>query len=293
MSQCTTGRVYVLKFKSSKKVLFFWLQEPSEDKDEEICKKVNDLLNNPSASTSARSSGLGGHSLITDLPETDLHNLINNVSSSQLMQILSRVNGVSSNQLANLLNQSGSGSSKIGRHSSSRSSSTKASSNNSESSSSRTTASNSSTSQLPPAVTNTPVAPAANASSAIQLSDLQNIILGLNVQGKKEKVNVELTSIVNSEACKSLLENKEFMSKVKELLPDTSEAGAPESSLPQQVTSTIESIQFKSALNTFNSAFNSGLLGPLLQQFNMSEECIEAANKGGKGFIFVKIFNKK
>lgn len=278
VSQCTTGRVYVLKFRSSKKVLFFWLQEPSEDKDEEICKKVNDLLNNPSASTS-RSSG---HNLITDLPESEIHNLINNVNPSQLMQILSRVNGVSTNQLANLLNQSGS--SKIGRHSgsSSRSSSSKASSNNSESSS-RAAASSTTASAQSPATTNTPTAAQATGNapaSAIQLSDLQNIILGLNVQGKKEKVNVELGSIVNSEALKSLLGNKDFMDKVNALLPNISEAGQPEASLPEQLTSTIESVQFKSALSSFNSAFNSGLLAPLLQQFNMSDECIEAANKG-------------
>lgn len=68
--------------------------------------------------------------------------------------------------------------------------------------------------------------------------------------------------------------------EVKELIPDTSEAGLPERSLAEQVSSTIESVQFKSALNTFNSALQSGLLGPLIQQFNLSDACVEAANKG-------------
>ena len=42
---CTTGRVFVLKFKTSNKRMFFWMQEPKADKDEEFCKKVNESLN--------------------------------------------------------------------------------------------------------------------------------------------------------------------------------------------------------------------------------------------------------
>lgn len=283
VEQCTTGRVFVLKFKSTNKKCFYWMQEPKDDKDEDICKKVNEYLNNPSASASRNNSGLG-HSL-ADMPESDLHNLINNVSSQQLMQLLSRVNGVGSNQvLANLLSQSGSGSSRSSRHSGSSRSSTKqssssatSSSNNNQESSSTTT--NTST-QSPTTVTPTTTPVVSNQPGSIQLSDLQNIISGLAVgQGKKE-VSVDLASVVNSEALKTLLENKEFMDKVKELIPDTSEAGLPERSLPAQVTETIESVQFKSALGTFNSALQSGLLGPLVQQFNLSEACVEAANKG-------------
>ncbi|KAL3215937.1 hypothetical protein MRX96_033294 [Rhipicephalus microplus] len=47
VTQCTTGRVYVLKFKSSSRRCFYWMQEPKEDKDEELVRKVNEYLNNP------------------------------------------------------------------------------------------------------------------------------------------------------------------------------------------------------------------------------------------------------
>jgi 26S proteasome regulatory subunit N13 len=47
VQQSTTGRVFVLKFKTSSQRLFFWMQEPKDDKDDELAKKVTTTLNNP------------------------------------------------------------------------------------------------------------------------------------------------------------------------------------------------------------------------------------------------------
>merc|ERR1712106_429360 len=81
---CTTGRVFVLKFKTSNKRMFFWMQEPKSDKDEELCKKVNDNLNNPPAPGSARSgsglaSGLPAGLDFNNLGDSELQNLLNNL----------------------------------------------------------------------------------------------------------------------------------------------------------------------------------------------------------------------
>merc|ERR1719440_995 len=42
IEKCTTGRVYLLRFTSSDKKLFFWMQEPKSDKDAELIKKFNE-----------------------------------------------------------------------------------------------------------------------------------------------------------------------------------------------------------------------------------------------------------
>jgi len=62
--QCTTGRVFLLEWKTTHVRMFFWMQEPSTDKDEEILTKVNSLIN-PSgqtfATTHVASSPLPSH----------------------------------------------------------------------------------------------------------------------------------------------------------------------------------------------------------------------------------------
>eukprot|EP00667_Euglena_gracilis_P015502 EG_transcript_16126 len=47
VEKCTTGRVYMLDFKSAGRQLFYWLQEPSAEKDEDHCAKVNQFMNHP------------------------------------------------------------------------------------------------------------------------------------------------------------------------------------------------------------------------------------------------------
>jgi len=41
------NRIFLLEFKDSSKKHFFWMQEPSEDKDEEYLTKINQFINNP------------------------------------------------------------------------------------------------------------------------------------------------------------------------------------------------------------------------------------------------------
>ena len=57
-------RVYLLKWKDENRRVMFWMQDKSADKDEENCKQVNELCNNPAAVSAAvaaaRDSAAGG-----------------------------------------------------------------------------------------------------------------------------------------------------------------------------------------------------------------------------------------
>ncbi|OTF74139.1 proteasomal ubiquitin receptor ADRM1-like protein, partial [Euroglyphus maynei] len=214
--QCTTGRVFVLKFKTSSRRLFFWSQEPKDDKDDEIVSKINEYINNPMAATNAANrnsgagvgggSGGGGHSLMSpgDLglgSDEEFRNLFSNanMSAQQLMSMLDAGLAVvphgAASRLASLLG------------------SVQNASNNSGST--RTTGANSNGSS-PAATTQTPNttpalassetsntttggnnSPATTASTAgLQLSDLQNIISGLSTQSDSNQSDNDLNGIV-------------------------------------------------------------------------------------------------
>ncbi|KAH8387714.1 hypothetical protein KR093_009010 [Drosophila rubida] len=63
VDSCKTGRIYVLKFRRSPNRLFFWMQYPKYELDDDICSKVNELLLSNSNSDDEYTSSI--HSMNT------------------------------------------------------------------------------------------------------------------------------------------------------------------------------------------------------------------------------------
>lgn len=309
---CKTGRVFLLKFKSSSRKLFFWLQEPKTEKDDEWCRRVNEVMNNPPSMNNSGSGSRTGTGGSGGTDGGDLQYMLNNMSQQQLMQLfggVGQMGGLSS--LLGSINRPSSGTGSSTSSSSTRLSSTTTPSRTATSPGT-TPAANLTTPPATAAVPATPQAPkrptrsnskesspaatannttttgnttgstsATNANSRL-LTELQNYLSGINpsagggsaTAGRSR--NVDLSSAINSEAVGSILSDPEFVTALQNHLPDVDSVNNSK----DQLKDTLKSPQFQQALSMFSSALQSGQLGPVVSQFQMSPEVVAAANSG-------------
>ncbi|XP_070823722.1 proteasomal ubiquitin receptor ADRM1 isoform X1 [Chaetodon trifascialis] len=300
VNQCTTGRVYVLKFKAGSKRLFFWMQEPKTDKDDEHCRKVNEYLNNPPIPGAPGSGGGSGHELSALGGEGGLQNLLGNMSHNQLMQLIGPtglgglgLGALAGPGLANLLGSGGPATSS----SSSSSRSQSAAATPSSGGASRLSSSQAPTTPVTPAASavsptgvapstpasaQTPVVPASVGSPSphqpIQLSDLQSILATMNVPASAAAQGsaVDLASVCTPEMMAPILTNAEVQQRLLPFLP----SGESLLQSTEEIQNTLNSPQFQQAMSMFSSALASGQLGPLLSQFGLPTEAVDAANRG-------------
>ncbi|XP_041712375.1 proteasomal ubiquitin receptor ADRM1 [Coregonus clupeaformis] len=292
VNQCSTGRVFVLKFKAGSKRLFFWMQEPKTDKDEEYCRKVNEYLNNPPMPGALGSGGNSGHELSALGGEGGLQSLLGNMSHNQLMQLigptglggLGGLGALAGPGLASLLSSGG----PAAGNSSSSPSQSPAVTPTSTSAATRLGSSQVPTTPITPSATSAaspmasptiPVAPsiaagAASPTQPIQLSDLQSILATMNVPAAGQ--GVDLASVVTPEIMAPILANAEVQERLLPFLP--SGESLPHST--DELHNTLTSPQFQQAMSLFSSALASGQLGPLMNQFGLPTEAVDAANKG-------------
>lgn len=288
VKQCTTGRVFVLKFKSSTRKFFFWMQEPKTDKDEEYCKKVNESLNNPPTPGSSRGGG-GTGGLPSELAnitgDSDLQSMLGGMSQQQLMQLLGGMGMAGpGGGLSALMGRPGSAQSTAseppirvqsspGTRSTGGTSETPVQPRPATAAAlpSQTTASTSSTTTT----TTTAAGQAGQTRQQIQLSDLQNILSNMNVPTTTKEA-VDLSQALNPESMVPILANKEVQERLTKFLPEGQELPKSE----EELRNTISSPQFQQALNSFGSALQSGQLGPLMTQFGLGEDVANAAAQG-------------
>ncbi|EGI62589.1 PREDICTED: proteasomal ubiquitin receptor ADRM1-B isoform X1 [Acromyrmex echinatior] len=265
--QCKTGRVYLLRFKSSNKKFFFWLQDLKTDKDEEHCRKINDVLNNPPTPGSQRSGGTNA--------EGDLQNLLNNMSQQQLIQLFGGVGQIGG--LGSLLGTMNRPHGVQSTRASTTTSSTPATTNVTRPPHSLTpgpnTDSKSSSNNKSSTRTTTPSTPAATAaapSNRIQLSDLQNFLSEIPTPSRTEPavqrgVATELTNAIPT----AISTTESLESAMNVHLPPG-----------DNLSTTLSSPQFSQALSMFWSALQSGQAGPVIRQFGLGSDAVNAASSG-------------
>nr|XP_057906926.1 proteasomal ubiquitin receptor ADRM1-like [Doryrhamphus excisus] len=292
VSQCTTGRVFVLKFKTESKRLFFWMQEPKSDKDDEYCRKVNEYLNNPPI---PGAPGSGGHELSALGAEGGLQNLLGNMSHNQLMQLigtsgLGGLGALAGPGLANLLGGGGPTASSSSSSSRSQSAAATPSSGSAPRLSSShaapttpvtpaaTATSPASVAPSTPASAPTPPVPASVGSPPIQLSDLQSILATMNVPVAAAAPGsaVDLASVCTPDMMAPILANAEVQRRLLPFLP----SGESLAQSGEEIHNTLSSPQFQQHMSMFSSALASGQLGPLMSQFGLPADAVAAANRG-------------
>ena len=110
----------------------------------------------------------------------------------------------------------------------------------------------------------------------IQLMDLQSVLSGIKVPSSSKEPSIDLSSGITGEVIKPLLNNPEFVQKMKDLLPPSEETIDP----ANEISSTISSPQFKQALQLFSSGLQSAQLGPLIREFGLGDAAVAAATAG-------------
>ncbi|KAK5648423.1 hypothetical protein RI129_003315 [Pyrocoelia pectoralis] len=279
--QCTTGRAYLLKFKSSHRRFFFWLQEPRTDKDEDNCKRINEILNNPSGTVSSGGSN-----------DQDLQSLLNNMSQSQLMQLfgggVGQIGGLSS--LLGTMNRPSTGGTRSSGGTPAlthRTTSSLASGGTTTTTSSTTPTgtTTTSTAENPNTTQSTTESGSGSISSPIQLTDLQNFLQGIAPTASADKQSVDLSTALTSDALSGLLSNTDAINQLENHLPAI--GGTTE----DQLRSTLASPQFQQAVQQFSSALESGQLGPIVSHLSVNPDAVAAASHGNMA-DFVKALEK-
>uniref|UniRef100_A0A914WP82 Proteasomal ubiquitin receptor ADRM1 homolog n=1 Tax=Plectus sambesii TaxID=2011161 RepID=A0A914WP82_9BILA len=270
VKECPDGRVFVLKFKNSDRRCFFWLQEGKTDKDDEYCRKVNDLLNNPPT----RSVGRGGGDRADQLAGLGLGGAedlgaLGNLDQGQLMQLLSLMGqgggGLDPATASALLPQLG-----LGGGSDGGISSTPLTTN--------VTPATAATSTPPTGRTGRGRTQQGQTTAPIQLSELQNIISSISVpqgQGPAGR-EISLESVMTGENLQEAVRSEGNEARLLPLLPTE----APVEQNREELQQTIRAPQFRQATEIFGHALQTGQLGPVLQQFGVNPEAVEAASRG-------------
>ncbi|CAG2118239.1 unnamed protein product, partial [Medioppia subpectinata] len=275
--QCTTGRVFVLKFLFNDRRYFYWSQEPNAAKDDELVAKFNEYIRSPPLPRAIAGGGsrvLSPEDIQTLLGCTTLHygatNRLEEIVIHPTQADMPLLAGLRDPQFIAALQQ------RIAQ-------------------SSDPTAGNSAhgSAQTPHSEATTSTAN----TSRIELSDLQSAISGLNQSPAVQSADIQMNELSvpvepqpspqpssapneqpsgskplsapmeppsssgpSLEGLQPLLSDNNFMGRVRRSLRDRSRGQSPADDL--------------------SAAIRSRRLGPVVEAFGLGQECVDAANAG-------------
>ncbi|VDN89653.1 unnamed protein product [Brugia pahangi] len=279
VKECTDGRVYMLKFKSTDEKRLFWMQDGKADKDDENCKKVNETLNNPPAPRAAARGGtdragassFGTLAALGNAGADGELGALGNLDQSQLMQLLSlmnHTNGASAGEATNLLPQlplvtdaphpldfwffalESVASEESGA-----------------------------TSTQGATPSNTPAngtVASSSSNNAVQLSQLKEIIASITPpDGSGRKPSIDFTDVL---CCADKI--NDVLGKYAERLTCHLPNQEPIYNEQEELEQTLRTPQFRQAADIFGHALQTGQLAPVLRQFGIDEKTATAAGSG-------------
>uniref|UniRef100_A0A915BKZ5 Proteasomal ubiquitin receptor ADRM1 homolog n=1 Tax=Parascaris univalens TaxID=6257 RepID=A0A915BKZ5_PARUN len=266
VKECTDGRVYMLKFKSTDERRLFWMQDGKSDKDEDYCKKVNDLLNNPptpragarGSADRVGGSSFGGLAALGGTGADGELGPLSNLDQSQLMQLLSLMNHSNTgtgSDTASLLPQL------------------------SVASDAAQPAVDSGTASAQVATpSNTPAngtVAGGSSTNAVQLSQLKDIIASIAPStAAHRRQAVDLADVLTGDNVIESVRNNE--ERLLPHIPNQEPIHTPQEELEQ----TVRAPQYRQAVDMFGHALQTGQLAPVLQQFGVTPEVATAAQSG-------------
>ncbi|KAM3723727.1 Proteasomal ubiquitin receptor [Dirofilaria immitis] len=269
VKECTDGRVYMLKFKSTDEKRLFWMQDGKTDKDDENCKKINETLNNPPAPRAAARGGAdrAGASSFGTLAalgsagaDSEL-GALGNLDQNQLMQLLSlmnHTNSASASEAANLLPQLPL---------------VADTPNPVASEESGTTSTQGATPSNTPA---NGIIAGSSSNNAVQLSQLKEIIASITPpDGSIRKPSVDFTDVL---CCADKI--NDVLGKYAERLIPHLPNQEPIYNNQEELQQTLRTPQFRQAVDIFGHALQTGQLAPILRQFGIDSNTAIAAGNG-------------
>ncbi|CAO3684023.1 unnamed protein product [Umbelopsis vinacea] len=262
--ECTTGRVYLLQFKSSNQKLFFWMQDKDESKDEERVAKLNRLINDPQSVVEEQQQNARSEMEEESESAADMLNLLSGgqdlgINQEQFLQFLQTAGGLGGT-IPNSSPIGGDGPPNQNVITSAPSSRRGSGRSDTGEQQREEGSQGTDSSQL----------------SSNQLSDLRNILSEIRVpQGVEQTVSLDLSSVLTSEAVRSILNDSEVASALFPHLPEGSQH------TNEELQEIMHSPQFRQSLHRLSVALQSGQLGPLMSQLGLDP----SAGNGVEAFL--------